>query len=111
MNHVLIAALGVAALFSSPVLANDAHHPKAEAAHVAQAAALSEGEVRKVDRAAKKVTLKHGPIVNLDMPGMTMVFAVKDPALLDKLKAGDKVKFRAEKVGDDITVTKIEAAK
>ena len=69
------------------------------------------GEVRKVDTAARKITIKHGPIVNLDMPPMTMVFQVKEPALLAKVKAGDKVKFRAEDLGGALTVTMIEVAK
>jgi Cu(I)/Ag(I) efflux system protein CusF len=72
---------------------------------------LSDGEVRKVDKDAKKITIKHGPLANLDMPPMTMVFQVKDPAMLDQVKAGDKVKFQAEKVGGSFTVTKIEPAK
>jgi Cu/Ag efflux protein CusF len=75
------------------------------------AAEPSEGEVRKVDKEAKKITIKHGPLKNLDMPPMTMVFQVKDPALLDKVKAGDQVKFRAEKLGGAFTVTAIEPAK
>ena len=70
-----------------------------------------EGEVRKVDSAAKKVTIKHGEIKNLDMPAMTMVFHVSDPAMLDKVKAGDKVKFRADKIGGAYTVVEIEAVK
>jgi Cu/Ag efflux protein CusF len=74
-------------------------------------APLSDGEVRKVDKAANKVTLRHGPIPNLDMPPMTMVFGVKDPALLDQVKAGDKVKFAAEKHGNDYTVTTLEVVK
>ena len=74
----------------------------------AQDAALSEGEVRKVDKDAKKITIKHGPLANLDMPPMTMVFQVKDPAMLGQVKAGDKVKFRAEKLGGAYTVTRIE---
>ncbi|NBS57911.1 MAG: RND transporter [Betaproteobacteria bacterium] len=77
----------------------------------AQAAKLTEGEVRKVDIAAGKVTLKHGPIENLGMPGMTMVFRATNPALLDKLKAGDKVRFAADKAGDDYTVSRIEPAR
>ncbi|HEX7891182.1 MAG TPA: copper-binding protein [Ramlibacter sp.] len=60
-------------------------------------AALTEGEVRKVDKAIGKITLKHGEIRNLDMPPMTMVFGVKDKTLLDNVKAGDKVKFAADK--------------
>jgi Cu(I)/Ag(I) efflux system periplasmic protein CusF len=74
-------------------------------------ASMTEGEVRKIDKDAKKITLKHGEIKNLDMPGMTMVFQVKDAALLDKVKAGDRVKFTAEKVGSAIVVTSIEVAK
>jgi Cu(I)/Ag(I) efflux system periplasmic protein CusF len=64
-----------------------------------------------VDKAANKVTLKHGPIPNIDMPAMTMVFKAKDPAMLAGLKAGDKVKFEAQKVGDVYTVTRIEPVK
>jgi len=76
-----------------------------------EAAALTDGEIRRVDKDAKKITIKHGPIQSLDMPAMTMVFQVKDPALLDRVKAGDKVKFAAEKVGGQFTVTRIETAK
>jgi len=75
------------------------------------AAEMTEGEVRKVDKPAAKVTIRHGEIRNLDMPPMTMVFQVRDPALLDKLKAGDKVRFQAEKDGSAYVVTVIEAAK
>ena len=75
------------------------------------AASLSEGEVRKIDKEAKKITLKHGDIKNLDMPGMTMVFQVKDAALLDKVKVGEKVRFTADKADGVIVVTSIEAAK
>ena len=72
---------------------------------------LADGEVRKVDKDAKKVTLRHGPIKNLDMPPMTMVFGVADAALLDKVKAGDKVRFAARDEGGKLTVTEIEVAK
>jgi Uncharacterized conserved protein len=72
---------------------------------------MTEGEVRKVDMDTRKITLKHGEIKNLGMPGMTMVFRVKDPAMLDKVKAGDKVRFTAENMNGALTVTSIEAAK
>lgn len=72
-------------------------------------AALADGEVRKVDKDAQKLTLRHGPIDNLGMPGMTMVFQVQDPAVLDRVKAGDKVRFAADKIGGTFTVTRIEA--
>ncbi|MGE5169225.1 MAG: copper-binding protein [Rudaea sp.] len=80
------------------------------AAANAVAAPSTEGEVRKVDKAAGKITLKHGPIANLDMPGMTMVFRVSDPALLDKVQAGDKVRFTAEKVDGALTVVQLAPA-
>ncbi len=72
---------------------------------------MSSGEVKKIDKEAQKITLKHGPIKNLDMPGMTMVFKVVDPSLLDKVKAGDQVKFTAEHQGSAMVVTAIETAK
>lgn len=78
---------------------------------VAAAADMADGEVRKVDKENKKITLKHGVIKNLDMPGMTMVFGIKDAAMLDNLKAGDKVKFKAEQAGSAFVVTDIQMAK
>ena len=72
---------------------------------------MADGEIHKVDAAAKKVTIKHGELKNLDMPPMTMVFQVKDPAMLDKVKAGDKVKFRADKINGAFTVVDIETVK
>ena len=80
-------------------------------AAVAPAGDMTEAEVRKVDKENKKITLKHGEIKNLDMPGMTMVFQVKDPAMLDKIKAGDKVRFKAEKSNGAIVVTDLQPAK
>lgn len=72
---------------------------------------MAAGEVRKIDKDSKKITLKHGEIKNLGMPGMTMVFQVKDPAMLDSVKSGDKVMFTADKVNGALTVTSIQAAK
>ena len=72
---------------------------------------MADGEIRKVDMDNKKITIKHGEIKNLDMPGMTMVFQVKDPAMLRAVKTGDKVRFKAEKSGGAIVVTEIQPAK
>ena len=73
---------------------------------------LVDGEVMKVDQSANKITLKHGPIKKLGMDqGMTMVFAAKEPAMLTSVKAGDKVKFDADRVNGQFTVIKIEKAK
>lgn len=74
-------------------------------------AVMSEGVVRKVDRANAKVTIKHGEIKNLDMPPMTMVFTAKDPAQLEPLKPGDKVTFHAEDQDGKLTVTQIQPVK
>jgi Cu(I)/Ag(I) efflux system protein CusF len=76
------------------------------------AQALTDGVVRKVDDSANKITIKHGPMKKLDMEeGMTMVYAVKDPAMLKSVKAGDKIKFDADQVNGQYVVTKIEKAK
>ena len=69
---------------------------------------MTDGEVRKVDKDAGKLTIKHGEIKNLDMPGMTMAFAVKDKALLDKVKSGDKIKFKVVMEGGNMVVTDIQ---
>ena len=73
--------------------------------------AMTDGEVRKIDKENKKITLKHGEIKNLEMPGMTMVFQVKDPAMLDMVKTGDKVMFKAEKTNGAMVVTQIQTVK
>ena len=78
---------------------------------LAAVADMTDAEVRKVDKDNGKVTLKHGEIKNLDMPSMTMVFHVKDKAALNKLQAGDKVRFKAVNEGGKYTVTEIQAAK
>jgi Cu/Ag efflux protein CusF len=112
MKYTLMTTM-IAAMLAAPAYAQQtaadhaAHHPAAAPA----ATALSEGEVRKVDLDAKKITLRHGPIANLGMPPMTMVFQVKEPAMLDQFKAGDKVRFRAEQINGAYTVMQIEPAK
>jgi Cu/Ag efflux protein CusF len=69
------------------------------------------GEVVKVDKATGRITLKHGPIRKLDMDAMTMVFRVADPAMLDMVKAGDKVRFEADRVNGAITITTLDKAR
>lgn len=80
-------------------------------AALAQDASMVNATVKKVDTAQGKVTLDHGPIKNLDMDGMTMVFKAADPTMLNDVKAGDKVKFTADRVNGQITVTKLQKAK
>jgi Cu/Ag efflux protein CusF len=111
MKTITIASLFVA--LATPVLAqqksegHSAHHPTA----AASAADMTEGEIRKVDKDAKKLTIKHGEIKSLDMPPMTMVFQVKDASVFDKVKVGDKVRFVVQKSDTGFVVTDIEAAK
>lgn len=121
MKHqiaTILAAIAVA--FTASAGANAADDHKGHAGHggaarpviSAQAGtAMTEGEVRKIDKAQGKITLKHGEIKNLEMPPMTMVFKVKDAALLDRVQQGDKVGFTADKIGGEYTVTGIEARK
>jgi Cu(I)/Ag(I) efflux system protein CusF len=111
LQPAVLAAVAAAAL-ALPALAQHEHHTVAAASSsAAKPADLSEGEVRKVDLQARTMTLKHGPLKNLDMPGMTMTFAVADPAMLAKVKVGDKVRFVAANPGGRLTVTQIETAK
>ncbi len=93
----------------SVIAADDHHKPAADS--TAAATDMTDGEVRKIDMEGGKLTLKHADIKNLDMPGMTMVFAVKDKAMLDKLKTGDKVKFKVINDGGKFTVTEIQPAR
>jgi Cu/Ag efflux protein CusF len=95
MKHLLAAALTALAL-ASPAFAQGTFY---------------DGEVKRVSKDTKRVTLAHGPLTGFDMPAMTMAFPVKDPAVLDKLKPGDKVRFALEKAGEDLVVTRIEPAR
>ncbi len=117
-TNSLVSAAIVSAGFCVTALAQTAA-PNAHAAHSTDAMAakkmdakdMAEAEVRKVDKDAKKITLKHGPIKNLEMPGMTMVFQVRDTALLDKLALltpGDKIMFTAEQQQGAFVVTGAE---
>lgn len=80
-------------------------------ASVAQALPMADAQVRKIDLDAKTITLRHSEIKNLGMPGMSMVFQMKDPALLETVKVGDKVKFTADKVNGVLTVISIEVSR
>ncbi|HEY9067981.1 MAG TPA: copper-binding protein [Burkholderiaceae bacterium] len=108
MTRVLNLLLMAALIAAAPLARAQTATPGAPAA---AAAAATDGEVRKVDKDAGKLTLKHGPIANLDMPGMTMVFRVADPKMLDSLKEGDRVRFAADRVNGAITITAIDAVR
>ncbi|MES2075920.1 MAG: copper-binding protein [Pseudomonadota bacterium] len=103
MNTLVFAALVGMFSLTAPLA-------QAQQAAVAQDA-MSEGEIKKVDKEAGKLTIKHGELKNLQMPGMTMNFRVADPAMLDKVKAGDKVRFKAEHMGAALAVTALEVVR
>ncbi|MHA6493637.1 copper-binding protein [Pseudomonas borbori] len=102
----LLIALVLGGTLACTALASQ--HEMPSAAH--RAAAMSQGEVRKVDVVNQKLTLRHGPLVNLGMPPMTMVFQVADDALLDGLMVGDKVNFVAQQEGSKFVVTEVQVA-
>lgn len=109
MKRFIAYAFVFTAAWTSPyalATGNNASHAAAQT--VAQAVPLSEGDVRKVDQASGKLTIKHGPLENLGMPAMTMIFRVKDVAMLEQVKPGDRIKFLAEKINGAITVTTLE---
>jgi Cu/Ag efflux protein CusF len=77
-------------------------------AAVVMAAEYTKGVVKKVDEKASKVTIRHEELKNLDMPAMTMVFAVPDKSTLGKLKQGEQIEFVAERVKGKLTVTEVK---
>lgn len=108
LTPLLVSLLAAAPAFAQH---DQSHHPAPTQVSQATATAPAEGVVQKIDKSAGKITLKHGEIKNIGMPPMTMVFRVKAPALLDKVKVGDKVKFFAEQdQGGGFAVTAIEPA-
>lgn len=100
----LLSVIALASLLAGPVLAN-----QHSAAPATSAAATSQGEVRKIDAANQKITLRHGPLANLGMPPMTMVFQVQDAAQLEGLKVGDKVSFVAQQQGSKFVASELQA--
>ncbi len=102
----VLAILALASLAGAGQAA--AQSAAAPTAASAPAADMASGEVRKVYTDTAKILLKHGEIKSLDMPPMTMVFNLKDKAMADRLKAGDKVRFRAAQLGGEYTVTEIQ---
>lgn len=114
MKYPSIAAAALIALLAPVAMAanNHAGHGTGSG-HAAPAQAdvvLSEGTVKKVDEAAGKVTIAHGPLGNLGMPSMTMVFRVKNAAWLEQMKVGDKIRFLADRVDGAFTVVRYESA-
>lgn len=108
----ILGALIAAAIVLPPLVASAADEARKTEAKAGQPnRPLTAGTVKKVDKGAGKLTISHEAIENLGMPQMTMAFRVKDPAMLDRLKAGDRINFVAEKVDGAYTVMRVEAAR
>lgn len=109
-TSTLIALLTLGA---APVQAAGDHagHGMAMQATASTEMQMVDGVVKKVDKSAGKVTLSHGPLTNLSMPAMTMVFRVKDASWLGQMKAGDKIRFMADNVNGAVTIVHFEPAK
>jgi Cu(I)/Ag(I) efflux system protein CusF len=105
VTHFAAATFALTAFNSAMAQSHD--HGNHVAAVAGQETTMSEGEVKKVDKDTGRLTIKHGPLENLGMPGMTMVFGVKDASTLDALKTGDKIKFVAEKLEGRFVVTQL----
>ena len=113
MKHPLLAAL-LAALALLPFASRAAQPGSAAPKTVANSAAsapLVDGLVKKIDPAAGRVTIAHGPIPNIGMPAMTMVFKLKDPAWGARLKAGEQIRFSADEVNGQLIVTRLEGSR
>ena len=96
---------------SSPPSYRAGGHRPGSGAYGASDRAVESGVIVKVDKDAAKLTIKHSPLVNLKMPGMTMAFKVKRPEMLDQVTTGDKINFLAESLNGALTVTVLESAK
>ena len=109
MKRIAI-AVATALVISGPVLAQQAAHESHHASASATSTDMTQGEVKKIDKEAGKITIKHGPITNLEMPAMTMVFRAKDASALDQVNVGDEVLFKVERIDGALTVTELHKA-
>ena len=105
-----LAGAALAASVLAPLGARAQPQADSASTQASPAAALTDGEVRKVDREAGKLTIRHGEIRHLDMPGMTMGFTARDKALLDGVKPGDKIRFMVVSENGRLVVTDIQPA-
>jgi Cu/Ag efflux protein CusF len=111
-RHILHAAVLALALATGPALAQADHSAHGHAAATAATTQeLTEGVLTRWDARTGKATIRHGEIRNLDMPPMTMVFTLKDPAQVGALQPGDAVRFRADEINGVLVITHIEAGR
>ena len=113
MNAISKFAIAITMAAAAATVSAQEHAHSNHGAHAGHAAAelsVVDGEVKKVDKEAGKITLRHGEIANLSMSAMTMVFRTKDAAMLDQVKPGDKVKFSADRVNGAVTIVQLQKA-
>ena len=111
LHRAVFVLLMAASTASTPFAWGQGARPPASGpAAPSDSSALSDAEVRRVDAANNRITLRHGPIPNLEMPAMTMQFQVRDPVLLQDLKEGSRIRFAAEKIGGQYVVTVVQPA-
>lgn len=108
---VSTALIALASLITLPAQAAGEHASHGMANHAADKMPMVEATVKKVDKSAGKVTLAHGPLVNLNMPAMTMAFKVREAGWIEQMKAGQKIRFVADNVDGAMTVVQFEGAK
>jgi len=113
---ITIAAMALSAVANTPATAQSGHQGMNHGAGMQHDAGqpmakMSEGTVKKVDKAGRKITIAHGPLANLKMPPMTMTFDIQDKIVIDQVKPGDNIRFIANDVGGTLTVTQLEKAK
>jgi Cu/Ag efflux protein CusF len=107
---MLTSQLASAILLAASLPATSVATTQAAPAAVAPSADMADGEIRKIDKEAMKVTIKHGEIKSLDMPPMTMVFRVKDAAIIDALKTGEKIKFKVARESGSLWMVDVKPA-
>lgn len=108
MKSLLVAAILAGLTATGAALAQADHSGHGAPAAAKAGNMVNSGEIKRINTDANKVTIAHGPLKAFDMPAMTMAFPVKDPAMLRKLKLGDKVNFVLEKSGEDLVITRID---
>lgn len=109
---IVLAMTAATSIASAQESAHSGHgaHGAPAGNQAAASVELTDGEVKKIDKEAGKITLRHGELKNLGMPAMSMIFRVKDAAMLDQAKVGDKVKFAADRVNGAVTIVQLQTA-
>jgi Cu(I)/Ag(I) efflux system protein CusF len=116
MNRISIFCASAALTFAAGLASAQSHEHMQHSTTASTPSAtvdapLTAGVVKKIDKEAGKLTIQHGPILNMNMPAMTMAFKAKDAAMIDQVKPGDQINFVLERVNGTFTVTRLELTK